>query len=68
MATDAPPITEKQLALNAIARMPVNATIEEISERMAMLAGLRRAERDSEAGRFVSHQEALRRSLEWTRK
>jgi hypothetical protein len=68
MSTDAPSLTDKQIALEALGRMPETATLEEISEQMAILAGIRRGERDADEGRVVSHEEAKRRSLAWTGK
>jgi predicted transcriptional regulator len=68
MATDAPPLTDKQIAAEALGRMPEAATLAEISERLAILAGLRRGQQDIDEGRAVSHEEAKRRSTAWTGK
>jgi predicted transcriptional regulator len=66
MATDVPPLTDKQIAAEALGRMPETATLAEISERLAILAGLDRGQRDIDAGRTVSQEEAKRRSRAWT--
>ena len=66
MATDAPPLTDKQLAADALARMPDAASLDEIRERLAILAGIARGQRDIDAGRVVPHDEAERRSRSWT--
>lgn len=66
MATDAPPLTDKQLAAEALSRMPEAATLAEIGEQFAILAGIARGQGDVEAGRTVPHDEAERRSLSWT--
>ncbi|HET6575577.1 MAG TPA: hypothetical protein VFG68_18390 [Fimbriiglobus sp.] len=68
MATAAPPLTDKQIAAEALGRMPEAATLAEISERLAILAGLRRGQQDIDDGRAVSHEEAKRRSVAWTGK
>ncbi len=68
MATDAPPLTDKQIAAEALGRMPEAVTLTEISERLAILAGIRRGQADLDAGRSVSHEEAKRRSAAWTGK
>ena len=66
MSTDAPPLTDKQIAADLLGRMPETVSLEEISERLAILAGIRRGERDIEEGRVVTHEEAKRRSAAWT--
>ena len=66
MATDVPALTDKQLAAEALDRMPESATLAEISERFAILAGIARGQRDIDAGRVVAQEEAKRRSLTWT--
>ena len=62
MATDAPPVTDKQIAADALGRMPEVATLAEISERFAILAGLSRGQRDIDEGRIVTQVEAKRTS------
>ncbi len=58
-------LSEKQIALEAIRNMPESARLEEISEKIAILAAIRRGEEDFEAGRVVSHEEVVRRSKTW---
>jgi predicted transcriptional regulator len=58
--------TDKQIAINALARMPESATLEEISEELAILAAIRRAEGDAAAGRARTHEEVKTRSAAWT--
>jgi len=65
MTTDAPPATDKQVAAEAVGRMPETATLAEISDRLAILAGLSRGQRDIDAGRVVTHDEAKRRGTMW---
>lgn len=66
MATHTPPLTDKQIATEALGRMPETVTLAEISERFAILANLARGQLDVEAGRVVTQEEAKRRSLAWT--
>lgn len=68
MATNAPPVTDKQIAAEALVRMPEGATLAEISDRFAILAGINGGQRDVDAGRVVTHEEAKRRASEWTGK
>ena len=57
---------DKQVALAALQRMPESATLEEISEELAVLAAIRRGEEAAAAGRVVDHAEVERRSATWT--
>jgi predicted transcriptional regulator len=65
MSTEILSLTDKQLALETVRQMPETATLQEISEEMAILAALRRGEADANAGGVLSHEEAARRSAEW---
>ena len=58
--------SQKQIALNALDRLPASATLEQMSEELALLAAIRRAEAD--AGRVVPHDEVERKSASWTSK
>ena len=57
--------TEKQIASDALARMPETATLEDISEDLAILAAIRVGQRAAAEGRTVSQEEAERRSKAW---
>jgi predicted transcriptional regulator len=60
--------SEKQLALEALSRMPESVTLDQISEEMAILAAIRRGESAADGGRVISHEEVVRRSATWTSK
>lgn len=60
--------SDKQIAVEALGRMPETASLDEICEELAILAAIRRAEADAAAGRVVSHAEAVRRSAAWISK
>jgi predicted transcriptional regulator len=60
--------TDMQVALNALRRMPESATLEEISEEIAILAAIRRGEAAADAGRILTHEEVKQRSALWTGK
>ena len=66
MSTETLILTEKQLALETLRQMPESATLEQISEEMAILAAIRRGEADADTGRVLSHEEVVRRSAAWT--
>jgi predicted transcriptional regulator len=58
----------KQIVLEALERMPESATLEEISEQIAILAAIRRGQEAAEAGRLLTHEEVKQRSPAWTMK
>lgn len=60
--------TDKQIAFNALQRMPESATLDEISEEFAILAAIRRGEAAANAGRTLTHAEVKQRSAAWTGK
>jgi predicted transcriptional regulator len=59
-------MSDKQRVIEAVQKMSESATLEEISEAVAILAAIRRGEAAAEAGRLVPHDEVRRRSAAWT--
>jgi predicted transcriptional regulator len=57
-------MSDKQLALEAISRMPESITLREVSEEIAILASIRDGEAAADAGRVVSHEEVVRKLLQ----
>ena len=55
MSIDAAIQSEKQLALEALSRMPESVTLDQISEEIAILAAIRRGEAAADAGQVVPH-------------
>ena len=55
--------TDKQIAPNALQRMPESATLDEISEELAILAAIRRGEAAADAGRMLTHEEVKQARL-----
>jgi predicted transcriptional regulator len=66
MSVEAPPMSDKELAMQTLRRMPETASLHEISEAFAILAALRRATAAADAGHVVPHEEVKRRSAAWT--
>jgi predicted transcriptional regulator len=62
---EAAAMTDKQLVMKAVREIPDDATMDEIEERAAILAAIRRGEEDIEAGRFVTHEELKRQVAQW---
>jgi predicted transcriptional regulator len=56
----------KQIVLEALERMPESATLDEISEQIAILAAIRRGEEAADAGRITSHEKLKQRSAAWS--
>lgn len=53
--------TAKQLAREAVERLPDDASIEDAMERLAFLAEIERGLADVDAGRTVAHEDVLAR-------
>ena len=52
--------TAKQKVLEAIERLPADATLEDAIERLVLLAKLERGLAELDAGQGVEHSEAIR--------
>jgi predicted transcriptional regulator len=55
--------TAKQRVLDAVKKLPEDATVEEAMERLYFLAKVERGLEDAEAGRTVPHEEIRRRFI-----
>ena len=52
-----PSMTDKQAVLDALQRLPGNASLEEIAEELRIMAAVRRERAEVAAGRTKTHQE-----------
>ncbi|MBD5778285.1 hypothetical protein IEN85_02105 [Pelagicoccus sp. NFK12] len=59
-------MTAKELVKNAIEALPDNATLTDIREELEVIEGIEKGLADADAGRVVSHEEAVRRIESWT--
>ena len=50
-------MTDKQAVLDALQRLPENASLEEIAEELRIMAAVRRGRDDVTAGRTKTHRE-----------
>ena len=50
-------MTDKQAVVDALQRLPENATLEEITEELHIMAAVRRGRADITAGRSKPHEE-----------
>ena len=51
-------MTDKQAVVDALQRLPENASLEEIAEELRIMAAVRRGRVDVAAGRTKTHEEA----------
>jgi len=61
-------MSDKQLALDSIERLPENASLEVIAERLEFLAAIRKGLGQIERGETVSHEEVKRQLASWLSK
>ncbi|HEX3152770.1 MAG TPA: hypothetical protein VHR66_32155 [Gemmataceae bacterium] len=60
-------MSDKQMVLEAVARLPDNVSLDEVREEMDILAALRRARQASAEGRVYTQEEAKQRAAQWSR-
>ncbi len=58
-------MSNKEVVVEALALMPDDATLEEISEEIAILAAIRRGEKAADEGKLIPHEEVERRVAAW---
>jgi predicted transcriptional regulator len=58
-------VTAKQAVLEAIHRLPNEATFQDIADEIAFLAAIREGEEDLKNGKVVSNEEMKRRLDTW---
>jgi hypothetical protein len=61
-------MSEKQLALNSIERLPDDASLEIIAERIELLAAVRKGLDQIERGATIPHEEVKRQLAAWLSK
>lgn len=61
-------MSNKEAVLEAMRKMPEDASLEEISEEIAILAAIQRGEEAAAAGRVVPHEEVKQRLASWITK
>lgn len=58
-------MTDKQAVIDALSRLPENASLEEITEELRIMAAIRRGRADIVAGRTKTHEEAEQIVASW---
>ncbi len=61
-------MSDKQVVIEAVSRLPDSATLAEIDEELATLKAIRLGVRAADEGRVKSHEEVKRLVVEWTSK
>jgi predicted transcriptional regulator len=61
-------MSDKQLALDSIGRLPEDASLEVIAERLDFLAALRKGLDQIERGETIPHNEVKRQLATWLSK
>jgi predicted transcriptional regulator len=58
-------MSDKEMAAAVLDKMPQTATLDEISEELAILAAIQRGKADIAAGRTITHEDVKQRSATW---
>ena len=61
-------MSDKELALDSIRRLPADAGLDTIAERLAFLAAIRKGSEQIERGETVPHEEVKRQLATWLSK
>jgi predicted transcriptional regulator len=61
-------MSAKQLVLETVRKMSDKATMDEIVERLGILAAIRRGEEAADKGKVISHEELKKRAESWNTK
>ncbi len=61
-------MTNKQLVIETVRELPDETSLDDIAERIAILAAIRKGEQDADAGRTISHEELMRQMKTWISK
>ena len=58
-------MTDKQAVIDALSRLPENASLEEITEELHLMAAIRQGRADIAAGRSKGHEEVKQMFESW---
>ena len=58
-------MTTKDLVVKAVSELPEDAAIEDVMERLLLLAKIERGLQQAEAGETISHDEVKQRVSKW---
>jgi predicted transcriptional regulator len=63
-----PSMSDKDIAMETLRQLPEAATLEQISEEIAIMAAIRKGEEAADAGRVTPHEEVRRKIPSWISK
>ena len=63
-----PAMSDKQIVMDSIERLPEDASLEVIAERVEFLAAVRKGLHQIEQGKTVSHEDVKRQLASWLTK
>ena len=58
-------MTDKQAVMDALQRLPENASLDDIAEELRIMAAIRKGREDVVAGRTKTHQQAEQLMESW---
>ena len=58
-------MSQRDLVIETIRKLPQEVTIDEIIEEIALLAAIRKGEQDADSGRIVSHEHVRETMAAW---
>lgn len=58
-------MSNKEIMIEAIRKLPDDSSIEEIVEEVVVLAAIQRGVEEADAGRTISHDEVKKRIQKW---
>ena len=58
-------MTDKQAVMDALQRLPENASLDDIAEELRIMAAIRKGREDVAAGRTKTHQQAGQLMESW---
>lgn len=61
-------MSNKDMVIETVRELPEEVTFEEIIERIAILAAIRRGEEAADKGQVVGHEEVKKRVAAWISK
>lgn len=61
-------MSDKDVVIETLRQLPDAATLEQISEEIAILAAIRNGERAADAGRVTPHEEVRQQISSWISK
>ena len=61
-------MNSKEMVLEAVRKLPDDATLAQINEELAILTAIREGEADADAGRVTSHEDVKKEFASWISK